>query len=420
MRPCGRFRWLIAGLLFCASALSFFDRQALSVLAPRILADLRLSNIEYSHAVAAFTLAYSVMFTAGGRLVDHLGTRAGLGLAVAVWTLASLLHAAAQTGGHLTLFRFLLGAGEGACFPGAARGILEWFPGRERALAMGIATTAGSAAGAVLAPPAIVAAAAFTGWRGAFLVTGAAGVVWLALWLAFYRLPAHSRFLSAEERRYILQNSASATDPAQRPWPFQRLLGLKQVWGITLTRFLLDPVFYFYMFWIPQYLAQERGASLEEIGRLAWIPFFTLGVSSLAGGALSDRLVARGWPVGRARKTVMAAAALLTPVSMLAPFASTSLEAVALLSVLMFAHGLWMTNYMTLIGDLFPPASVGTVVGLSGTAGGLSGFLTGLFLGRLIEAWTFTPAFLVCGVLYPIGLGIILGFIPRVERLQLR
>jgi ACS family hexuronate transporter-like MFS transporter len=415
----GRFRWLIAGLLFSASALSFFDRQVLSVLAPRILEDLRLSNVDYSHAVAAFTLAYSVMFTVGGRLVDHLGTRAGLGLAVAFWTLASLLHAAARTGGQLTLFRFLLGVGEGACFPGAARGVLEWFPRRERALAMGLATTGGSAIGAVLAPPLIVAAAAYTGWRGAFLLTGLAGAVWVALWLALYRLPDRSRFVSEAERRHILRDANPAMSQDGRPWPLKRLLKLKQVWGVTLTRFLLDPVFYFYMFWIPQYLAQQRGASLDEIGRLAWIPFFTLGVSSLVGGALSDKLVARGWSLGRARKTVMAAAALLTPVSMLAPFASTSFEAVVLLGVLMFAHGFWMTNYMTLIGDLFPPSSVGTVVGLSGTAGGLSGALTGLFLGRFIQAWSFTPAFLICGLLYPIGLGIILASVPRIERLKL-
>lgn len=414
----GRARWLVAALLFAASALSFFDRQVLSVLAPSILKDLGLNNIDYSHAVSAFTLAYSVMFTVGGRIVDYLGTRAGLGLTVAFWTLASLLHAVVRSSSQLTLFRFLLGAGEGGCFPGAAKGILEWFPVRERALAMGIATTGGSAIGAVLAPPVIVWIASLAGWRGAFVATGAVGAIWILLWLLFFRRPEESPHCTEDERRYILDGREHSGAGQQEPWPMRELLLRPEVWGITLTRFLLDPVFYFYMFWIPQYLAQERGASLEDIGRLAWIPFFTLGVSSLIGGAVSDGLVRRGWSIGRARKTIMAGAAFLTPASILAIYTPDTLWAVVLLGVLMFAHGFWMTNYMTLIGDLFPSSSVGTVVGLSGTAGGLGGFLSSLAVGRFVQAWSFTPAFILCGMLYPVGLLVILVSVPRVEKLE--
>ena len=399
------YRWLIAGLLFFASALSFFDRQVLSVLAPRILPDLGMTNVEYSHAVSAFTLAYSVMFTVGGRLVDFVGTRAGLGLTVAFWTVASLLHAGVRSSQQLVIFRFLLGAGEGGCFPGAAKGILEWFPARERALAMGIATTGGSALGAVLAPPLIVWISSQFGWRGAFIVTGLVGAVWTGLWFLFYRRPT------------VEQRPATASASAERPWPIRNLLARKQVWGVVITRFLLDPVFYFYMFWIPQYLNQQRGASIEDIGRLAWIPFFTLGVASLLGGGVSDALVRRNWSIGRARKTIMGAAALLTPTSILALIAPDAFWAVVLMGVLMFAHGFWMTNYMTLIGDLFPSSTVATVVGLTGTAGGLGGFLSTLLVGRFVEAYTFTPAFVLCGVLYPIGFAILLLTVPRVERL---
>ncbi len=415
----GRFRWSIAALLFCATALSFFDRQVLSVLAPKILPDLGMTNIEYSHAVSAFTLAYSVMFTAGGRLIDYLGVRAGLGLTVAFWTLASLLHTVAQSSAQLSVFRFLLGAGEGGCFPGAAKGVLEWFPARERALAMGIATTGGSAIGAVLAPPLIVWAAAHTGWRGAFAVTGLIGAAWVAVWFVFYRRPEESRFASDAERRYILSGRTTPVSgvKATSVWPLRRLLSRKEVWGVVVTRFLLDPVFYFYMFWIPQYLHQERGASLDEIGRLTWIPFLSLGVSSLIAGAVSDGLVRRGWTAGRARKTCMAAAALLTPVSILALYAPDSFWAVVLLGVLMFAHGFWMTNFMTLIGDLFPASSVATVVGLTGTAGGLGGFVSSLVVGKFVQSHSFGPVFLACGVLYPLGLAIILLTVPRVEPL---
>ncbi len=398
-----RFRWVVAGLLFCAAALSFFDRQVLSVLAPRILADLRIGNVEYSNAVSAFTLAYSVMFTLGGRMIDFWGTRAGLGVAVAFWTLASLLHAAVRGAGDLTVYRFLLGVGEGGCFPGAARGILEWFPARERALAMGIATTGGSAMGAVLAPPLIVWVSTLVGWRGAFLATGAIGVIWVAAWFLLYRTPA------------VLPAAEVA---AEKPWPMATLMARREVWGLLLARFLFDPVFYFYMFWIPQYLSRERGASLEEIGRLAWIPFLTLGISSLIGGAVSDGLVRRGWSIGKARKTVMSAAAFLTPVSMLAMIAPDAFWAVVLMACLMFAHGFWMTNYMTLIGDLFPSSSVGTVVGLTGTAGGLAGFLSSLAVGRIVDAVSFAPVLVACGVLYPVALAVLLLAIPRVERLS--
>ena len=413
-----RFRWIIACLLFFASALSFFDRQVLSILAPRILADLRMSNVEYSNAVAAFTLAYSVMFTAGGRLIDHIGTRFGLGLLVVFWTVSSLLHSITANSGQLTAFRFLLGVGEGGCFPGAAKGVLEWFPARERALAMGVATTGGSAIGGVLAPPVIVWIASALGWRGAFLATGIVGALWAIAWFALYYKPERSRHISEAERIEILSDQPASSPSSRRPWPLSRLLTRGDVWGFTVTRFLLDPVFYFYMFWIPQYLHRERGASLEEIGRLAWIPCFTLGVSSLLGGAISDMLVRRGWPITRARKSIMAASAFLTPVSILALYTPNSLWAVALLGVLMFAHGFWMTNFMTLIGDRFPASSVGTVVGLTGTAGGLGGFLTSLMVGRLVEAYSFAPAFVVCGLLYPVGLLIILLTVPDTNSVQ--
>lgn len=402
-----RFRWAVAALLFLASALSFFDRQVLSVLAPRILEDLRLTNVEYAEAVSAFTLAYSVMFTVGGRLIDFAGTRLGLGLSVAFWSVASLLHAAVSGAGQLSAARFLLGAGEGGCFPGAAKGVLEWFPKRERALAMGIATTGGSAFGAVVAPPLIVAAAGVAGWRGAFLATGLIGAAWVGVWFLLFRRPEESGRINAEEREWILTGREAGGEDGGKPWPLAVLLRRKDVWGLVATRFLLDPVFYFYMFWIPQYLHRERGASLEEIGRLAWIPFLCLGVSSLLGGGLSDRLVRRGWPAVRARKCVMAGAALLTPVSILALSAPSSLWAVALLGVLMLAHGFWMTNYMTLMGDVFPARTVATVVGLSGTFGGAGGFLSSLAIGRIVEAASFAPVFVACGVLYPVGLGII-------------
>ena len=396
----------MASVLFVATLLSFFDRQVLSILAPPITAELRMDNVAYSWVVFAFILSYSVMFSVGGWLVDRIGTRRGLALSVGIWSLASLLHGAARNTFHLGFCRFLLGVGEGGCFPGAAKGVLEWFPLRERSLAMGFVTAGGSAIGAVVAPPLVVWMSSLIGWRGAFLFTGLVGALWLFVWWLTYTPPGESRFLSSAELRYIEQDEALKSEAAVQSVPqaisWRGLLRPKQVWGLVGSRFLFDPVFYFYMFWIPQYLSQERGASLERIGQLAWIPFLTLGISSIIGGWVSDRLVLAGLSVSKARKIILAASASLTPVSILAVYVSSAEIAVLLMSVLMLAHGFWITNYMTMIGDLFPSRVVASVVGMTGTAGGIGGFLTSLLIGRVVQSISFTPVFIAAGLVYPI------------------
>ncbi len=418
------FRWLVAAVLFLATALSFFDRQVLSVLAPPIIADLSMNDVSYSWVVFGFLLSYSLMFTVGGWMIDRLGTRLGMALSVGIWSLASLLHAVANSALGLGAFRFLLGVGEGGCFPGAAKAVLEWFPKKERAMAMGFATAGGSAIGAVLAPPVIVWTSIHIGWRGAFLVTGFLGACWLVIWLLAYSLPENSRFLFDEERRHIAQDGREqAQGGARRGFsnPIKAwggLLKLREVQGLVVARFLFDPVFYLYMFWIPRYLNQERGASLERIGQLTWIPFLTLGISSVLGGWVSDRLVVRGLSINKARKTMLAASALLTPVSILSVFVSDAETAVFLMSVLMFAHGFWITNYMTMIGDMFPGRVVATVVGLTGTAGGIGGFLTSPLIGRVVQSFSFAPVFIAAGLIYPVSALIILALVREIKRLD--
>lgn len=397
--------WLAAALLAGASALNFFDRQVLSVLAPLITTELGMSNADYGRAVSGFTLAYSLMFAAAGRWIDRVGTRLGLGISVAFWSLASALHGLAHSGAHLAFFRALLGMGEGGCFPGVARGVVETFPERQRALVMGVTTTGASGVGAVLAPPLIAWSAARIGWRGTFLATGLLGALWVLAWFPLYRTA--TRAGAPGDGRSRAGKKAEAL-------PLRALLAQRAVWGLVLTRFLLDPVFYIYMFWIPQYLHQERGASLSEIGRLAWIPFFTLGVSSCLGGAVSDALVRRGWLAVRARKLVMGVAALLTPFSILAIWTPSAPAAVLMFGVLLLAHGFWMTNYMTLTTDVVPAGSVAGVVGLAGMAGGLAGFAANLGAGYVVDAFGFAPVFLVCGVMYPAGFLLILFMVrPR-------
>jgi len=381
--PIGR-AWLLIGLLFCATALSFLDRQVLSVLAPQITADFHMSNTDYSHVVFAFGLSYTVMFSLGGRLMDAVGTRFGLAASVLIWSIASGMHAFATGAMGLGASRFLLGIGEGSCFPAVTKGAVEWMPASKRALAVGIAN-GGSAFGAVLAPPLTAWVASTYGWRSAFVCTAIIGVLWLGAWLLSCKgLPAH---VSSGEARVSLLSMF------RRP-EMRRLL---------IARFLFDPVFYFYMFWIPQYLSKERGMPLTAIGSLTWIPFFALGITNIAAGSVSDGLVARGWAPRTARMRLMLLAALLTPASGLATFAGTPALAIGLMSVLMFAHGFWIANFITLISDTVAPSEVGTAVGLTGTCGGVAGMLSNLVVGPTVDHYSFTPVFLVSAVLYPLA-----------------
>ncbi len=376
--------WLLCALLFCATALSFLDRQALSVLAPMLTAEFGMSNAVYSRVVFAFVLSYTVMFALGGRMVDALGARLGLALAVGVWSLASAAHALASGAWGLGLARFFLGVGEGACFPAATKGAVEWTAPERRALAIGLAN-GGSAFGAVIAPPLTVWGTAALGWRGAFVATALLGLLWLIAWqTAFRGLPG------------------VATAGESRPRvSFGELLARPAVRRLLAARFCFDPVFYFYMFWIPQYLSRQRGLSLDEIGSLTWIPFFTLGVTNIAAGRASDLLVERGWRPRRARLTLMLIAALLTVASWLASLAGTVSLAITLMSVLMFAHGIWIANFITLIGDTVAPTEVGTTVGLSGACGGVAGMLSSLAIGPVVDHYSFAPVFLVSALLYP-------------------
>ena len=376
--------WLLIGLLFAATALSFLDRQVLSVLAPQITADFHMTNEDYSHVLFAFGLSYTVMFSVGGRLMDAVGTRLGLALSVLVWSIASGLHALAGGAAGLGAARFFLGVGEGACFPAVTKGAVEWMPVERRALAVGLAN-GGSAFGAVLAPPLTAWVATVFGWRSAFVCTAVLGFIWLAAWLTACRaLPAH--IANTGPRVSLL---AMFKRPEMR-----RLL---------IARFLFDPVFYLYMFWIPQYLSRERGMSLTAIGALTWIPFFALGITNIAAGSISDWLVARGWTPRSARLRLMLFAALLTPASGFAVFAGTPALAIALMTVLMFAHGIWIANFITLIADTVAPSEVGTAVGLTGTCGGVAGMLSTLVVGPVVDRYSFTPVFLASAVVYPMA-----------------
>lgn len=416
-------RWLIVGLLFVATALSFLDRQVLSISILKIQNDLDVTNVQYGWINTGFLISYALMFSLGGWLIDRFGTRIGLAVSVGLWSLSSALHGVVQSAWHLATTRFFLGIGEGGCFPGAAKGVTEWFPKKHRALAMGIAI-GGAALGAVIAPPLTVYLNSIFGWRGTFVATGIMGGIWVILWMIFFHKPKKSPFITRKELAEIENESLVKEHQKERSVkvtvPLRQILRTREAWGLISMRFLLDPVFYFFMFWIPKYLSEERGVSFERIGELFWIPFFALGISNIIGGGVSDRLIKSGLSVNRARKLVMGLAALLTMVAPLTVFASSAEIAILFMSLIMFAHGFWITNYITITSELFGNNATSTMVGLSGSAGAIAGLMLNPLIGKIVENYSYLPMWIASGIMYPLGFIILLLTIRNIIPIKFR
>src|SRR5579875_427370 len=387
MRRAHRQAWLLCWLLSAATALSFLDRQVLSVLAPTLMSELNMSNTVYSRIVSAFQLSYMVMFSVGGRLVDRLGVRVGMAVSVGIWSIASAAHAFARGPWSLGGARMLLGFGEGGCFPAATKGAVEWFSRDQRTLAIGIAN-GGAALGAVVAPPLTALVANRLGWRVAFLGTGLLGAVWLCAWLLASRGISHI---------------ASPKEQCGSAIILSHLLRDPVVLLVLAARFLFDPVYYFYIFWIPQYLSRERGFSLHQIGLYYWVPFLVQGLSQIFSGSLTDAAVRRRSSPLRTRLVFLLAAAAITPVSWTASLAPSAEWAIGLMGALMLAHGFWITNFLGVISDMFPEQAIATITGLTGTAGGIGGIISNLTIGFIVDHFSFGPVFAVSGILYPAG-----------------
>lgn len=400
-----KLKWIVVGFLFIATGLSFLDRQVLSVAIIEIQKAFHLTDVQYGWINTSFLIGYALMFTMGGWLIDRYGGRRGLAVSVGVWSLANIMHGIMNGFYQLAAFRFLLGLGEGGCFPGAARSVSEWFDKKERALANGIAI-GGSAIGAVIAPPLTIWISGNYGWRWSFVLPGIIGVAWVIGWL----------IIPKQKTPQPIAQVAVADSPKI---VFSEVLKQKQVWVFVAIRFLLDPVLYFLMFWIPKYLSAERGVAYETIGKLFWIPFLALGISNIIGGWLSDQLMNRyHFSLNRSRKIVMAFAAALTMVAPVIAFVSSVEIAVTLMAMIMFAHGFWITNYITAISDVFGSAATSTVVGISGTAGALSALLVNPLIGKVIAGAGYTPLWVISGLMYPVGFLILIYGIPRITQLQ--
>lgn len=395
----GRVRWWIVWTLFFSTVTNYISRQTFSVLAPLISAQYHLTHTDLAKILGAFQISYAVTWLLGGIFLDAVGTRVGLALAVVFWSVVNIFTGFATSVFSFASFRFLLGIGEGFNWPGASKTVAEWFPREERGLAVAIFDS-GSSVGGALAALTIPLIALKFGWRAAFVLSGAIGFVWLLLWLRVYHpLDRHPR-VSPEEVSIIRAGQDAPLVSAERgPQRWLKLLRNRNVWGIVLGRALTDPIWWFYVFWLPQYLSDARGFSLKRIALFAWMPFIAADIGNFTGGLISGYCIRRGISVVRARTWVCAVSCLPILAGIPAASVHSVYTALGLICFALWGYASWSTMGLTLPSDLFPQDVVATVTGLSGLAAGLVGAVFTFAVGILVDRFSYGPAFLVAGLL---------------------
>jgi ACS family hexuronate transporter-like MFS transporter len=398
----GRLRWWIGGLLFLSTVINYLDRQTLSVLGPILKTEYSWSNSDFALIVIAFRISYSIGQTVSGRLLDRVGTRTGLTVSVLWYSVAAVLTSLATGLRSFCAFRFLLGAGEAANWPGATKAVSEWFPRRERGWAVALFDS-GSSIGAAIAPALVLfLVAQFGGWRPAFVIVGLLGFAWVAVWRFSYQPPERHPRISDEERAMILADRAAerseAGDAALPPPRWKELLRLPQTWGTMAARGLTDPVWFMIADWFAIYLA-AKGFSLAETAAGFWVPFLAADLGNFFGGGLSSHLIRRGWPVGRARKVVIVGGAFGVLALIPAAFLSSFVPLVACFAVATFSYAAMSTMAISLPADLYQARAVATVAGLSGTAAGLGTIGSTFLIGIVADRFSFTPILVVASLI---------------------
>ena len=409
-------RWWILALIFLSTCINYVDRSSIGLLITHIAPDIGITSRQYGFIGALLLLAYTVSQSVSGRLYDRYGARLGFTVSILVWCAAAMAHSAIAGFTSFAACSFFLGLGEAGNWPGSAKVIAEWFPQKERALGMAI-FNGGASMGGVVAPLLVGRLLdPLVGWRISFLIIGSAGFVWLAAWLALYRpLAIHPR-VSQQEREYILEGQpAGEAGPAP---PIASLLALRQTWSILLARFLVDPVWWLYMLWLPTYLKEVRHFSLKDIGASAWVPYLAAAIGSLFGGWLAGRLIARGRSVNAARKIAIGIAACLMPFGILAAHATSAYSALAYISVVLFGFQMWISNVQTLPSDLFANSAVGSVAGMGGTAAGISSLIFNLCTAWLVVHFGYSAVLTIAGVLGPIGAVALFLLVGNIHRLN--
>ncbi len=409
--PIGHRRWIVVALLFAALVFNYFDRQMLGVLKPMLARELHWSELQYADIVFWFQAAYALGYVAFGPVVDRFGAKAGFALAFLIWSVAQFAHGFARGISDFIAARMLLGLGEGGAYPSGLTAIAIWFPKKERAFATGL-INAGVNIGTIVTPLVVPAIVLAFGWRAAFIFTGAASLLWLIAWLVIYRTPRKSKNLTAAELAYI---ESDAPDTITKiPW--RAVLRKKETWAYAIGKFLIDPIWWMFLFWLPDFFAKRYGLDLKSYGPPLVAVYILSDAGNVAGGWFSSFLMKRGVRANRARKGTMLVCALLaTPVAF-AMYASNLWQAVAIIGLATAAHQAFSVNLFTIPSDLFPRAAVGSVVGIGGMCGSIGGMGIALFTGFVLETFhTYTPVFIVAASAYLVALAFIHMLTPRMK-----
>jgi len=410
-------RWWIVGLIFLVTCINYIDRSSVGLLVTQFGPEIGITSREYGTIGALLLMAYTLSQSVSGRLYDRFGARAGFTVSIVVWCAAAMAHSAIVGFTSFAACSFFLGLGEAGNWPGAAKVIAEWFPQKERALGMAI-FNGGASMGGVVAPLLVARfLAPHVGWRMSFLIVGALGFAWLIAWLTVYRpLGQHPR-VSAEERSYILDGQPPVTQLSPPSLGF--LLSLRQTWGILVARFLVDPIWWLYVLWLPTYLKEVRHFSLKDIGISAWVPYLAAAIGSLFGGWLAGWMISHGTSVNAARKWTTGIAACLMTLGVLAARAESAYVALACISIVLFGFQMWISNVQTLPSDFFSNAAVGSVAGMGGTAAGISSLIFNLCTAWLVSHFGYGVVLTIAGVLAPVGATSLFLLAGKVRRLNM-
>jgi len=412
----GRYRWTICALLFFATTISYIDRQVVGILGPSLQKDLGWDEQTFANVVSWLTIGYALGFLVAGRIMDRVGTRKGFAGAIVLWSFSAMAHALARGAASFSAARFALGVGESGNFPAAIKTVAEWFPTRERAFATGI-FNAGSNVGAILTPIMVPWIALTWGWRAAFIVTGALGFLWLVAWLLIYQPPEEHPRVGAAELAHI------RSDPSEPSFAVSwvQLLKYRQTWAFAIGKFMTDPIWWFYLYWLPKFLDARYGIKLAQVTAPLVAIYLLADVGSVYGGWLSGAFIRRGRSVNTGRKLAMLIAAVIIIPTMFAPAATNMWVAVTIVGVAAAAHQWWSANIFTLTSDMFPRFAVGSVVGIGGFFGAAGGVLFQRATGWVLQhnGSNYTPVFLACGFAYVTALLIIHLLVPRLERVTL-
>jgi MFS transporter, ACS family, hexuronate transporter len=412
----GRVRWMICAMLFVATSINYMDRQVIAILKPTLQHSIGLTEVSYGYIVDAFQIAYAIGLLAAGRLIDKLGTRIGYMLVMIVWSLSAMGHALASTAMEFGLARFFLGIGESGNFPAAIKTVAEWFPQDERSLATGIFNS-GANVGAILAPAIVPWVTLRYGWHAAFLTTGLFSALWILWWFRHYRKPTDHPTLAAAELRHIYQEAAADMGPSV---PWRRLLGRRQTWAFSIAKFLTDPIWWFYLFWLPSYFSAKFNLNLSHLGLPLIVVYNVSALGSIGGGWLPAPFRRLGLSPNSARLAAMLVCALLVVPVFTAASLKSEWAAIALISVAAGAHQGWSANLFTTSSDMFPRSAVGAVVGIGGMAGSIGGALFAFFAGHILQlTHSYTSLFGIAASAYLLALLILYMLAPGLRKVEL-